>query len=86
MLLSIAGAIIMLLLGAIGFFLRNLVNSVNSLKEVVTILQTTMRDSTILNEKVNDNICLRLDDHQERIKQVEYDLTEVKIKCAKHGE
>lgn len=66
-LLSVSGTIILILLGVNGYFVKNLVSTVSSLKDVVNelrLLIETHKASTSNHES-------RLNDHSKRLKRIE---------------
>ena len=83
--LSVSGALIMILLGIVGFFLKRYIKSTDSLTKVVTSLETVIQ-VTLVEQKAFQAKCdihtqtttkrldahaNRLDDHQTRLSVIE---------------
>lgn len=85
--LGISGAIIILLLTVIGFFLKMIVKIINSLEETVnrliksvTILETNDTNSGIGCIEKHTTITTRLNDHSKRLNDHEKQITQLKVK------
>lgn len=81
--LSIIGAVIMLLLAVVGFFLKDVISELRKLQETTIKLNTIIAvvQEQIRNQKEDNNFVERtLNHHSERIDCHEKDITKLKYK------
>lgn len=67
LILTIAGSIIIILLGIIGFFTKSLIETVSSLEKSVTVLETTVKSYEKMADKKAISYEMALKNHEERL-------------------
>lgn len=81
--LSIIGAVIMLLLAVVGYFLKDVISELRKLQETTIKLNTII---AVVQEQIkaqkddNSTVERRLNNHSERIDCHERDITKIKVK------